>query len=433
MHERSFAVPDPVAGKIQFPPWLIVIKDEPPVRRMLSIRQLGLKAYIDFPGAIHTRYSHALGTMQLAGRVVDILIEILRDTGKTRISDNLRSNRDDLMATGFLHDIGHGPFSHAVDFALEEITGKTHEEMAVSIISDHLPSELRTWIDTKKVVEIIKGDYLHPFISQIIDGPLDVDKLDYLLRDAYHVGLRYSFDLDNFLSHYSVIGSEDNLRECVLGLEDSQSAFVTADLFLVIWKSMYDLVYFAQSSRIAEKMLEKAILLCKNNPTIQGMFTDLNQFMDLHDEALFAILEKTDPKSCDIVKRIRRNDLYEMISESPLDEEHFQLSTDFISQATSKSGSKVADRLSVRLNEELGLQPYQVICDLITTKAPDEIQIDVSKPEDEPTLRGNSGIVSALIAKTTVKLYQDSSIDHKPEKAKVDRVLKELIEGWDGN
>ena len=142
MFERRFSIPDPVAGKIEFPTWLKLIKDEPAVRRMLSIRQLGLKAYIDFPGAIHTRYSHALGAMQLAGRVVDILREIQADNGKKIVSENLLESRSDLMAAGFLHDVAHGPFSHAVDFALEEIAGTTHEELAGVMIRKNLPTDL---------------------------------------------------------------------------------------------------------------------------------------------------------------------------------------------------------------------------------------------------------------------------------------------------
>src|SRR5438132_11996443 len=103
--------PDPIHGTIELPEWYPIVSNQPAVRRMLFIRQLGLKAYVDFPGAIHTRFSHALGVMQLAGRVVDSLAAKMQQ--KPTIVKNLTSNKQTVMAAGFLHDIAHGPFSHA--------------------------------------------------------------------------------------------------------------------------------------------------------------------------------------------------------------------------------------------------------------------------------------------------------------------------------
>src|SRR5205814_9560877 len=79
---HAHRIPDPIYGTIRPPPWLAAIETLTPVRRMTLIRQLGLKAYIDFPGAIHTRFSHALGVMELAGRITDLLITRLATEGK---------------------------------------------------------------------------------------------------------------------------------------------------------------------------------------------------------------------------------------------------------------------------------------------------------------------------------------------------------------
>ncbi len=125
--QRRHVVPDPIAGKIELPSWLVRIKEEPAVRRMLFIRQLWLKAYIDFPGAIHTRYSHALGAMFLAEKTTDLLIQKMKR--KSNIEKSLESSKQQLIAAGFLHDIAHGPFSHAVDFAMRQISGKSHEDL----------------------------------------------------------------------------------------------------------------------------------------------------------------------------------------------------------------------------------------------------------------------------------------------------------------
>ena len=123
----SVYFPDPIQGTIELPQWLVNIKDERAIRRMMFIRQLGLKAYMDFPAAIHTRYSHALGTMHLAGECADLLYTKMKNKGI--VAKNLDSNKENLIAAGFFHDIGHGPFSHAVDYVMKTITNKSHEEM----------------------------------------------------------------------------------------------------------------------------------------------------------------------------------------------------------------------------------------------------------------------------------------------------------------
>jgi uncharacterized protein len=244
--QRRHVFPDPIAGKIELPPWLVKIKEEPAIRRMLFIRQLGLKAYIDFPGAIHTRYSHALGAMYLAKKTTDVLIQKMNEKGKSLVENCLVTNRETLIAAGFLHDIAHGPFSHAVDFAMRKISGKTHEDLAKDIILDILPPDIANLINEQQVIKLIQGKHDYPFLSQIISGPIDIDRLDYLLRDAYHVGLKYSFDLDYFLSSYTILGDQECLKKCKLGIENSTQATVTTELFLVIWKSMYDLVYLVE-------------------------------------------------------------------------------------------------------------------------------------------------------------------------------------------
>ena len=429
MHTKRFSIPDPIAGKIEFPEWLVNIKDEPAVRRMLTIRQLGLKAYIDFPGAIHTRYSHVLGAMHLAGKVVDILDEILRDDGKRRIAENLKESRTDLMAAGFLHDIAHGPFSHAVDYPLQVISGTNHEELAAVMIREHLPKDLSNWIDTEKVIKIIQGKHDYPFISQIINGQLDVDKLDYLLRDAHHVGLKYSFDLESFLSHYTVIGEESELTKCSLGLEDTLQATVTAELFLVIWKSMYDLVYHAQNSRIAEKMLEKSVLLGQTEEKLKTAFT--LEYLKLDDEGLIEILRSLQGPSSDLANRAISNQLFKLEIDKKLTTEKFEMTEQFIAEATdSKNVARVSDNLSLKLNEKFQLKNYQLICDIVTSKSPQDIELDSSNGEEEEknTLRARSTIVGHLTKRSRIKVYQDGMSSKQIKEKDIDTILKEAIE-----
>ena len=306
--QRKHVFPDPIAGKIELPPWLITIKEEPAVRRMLFIRQLGLKAYIDFPGAIHTRYSHALGVMFLANKTTELLIEKMNAKRNKSIENCLKARKNELIAAGFLHDIAHGPFSHSVDFAMWQISGKTHEELAKDVILECLPQDLSNLVDIQQVIKLIQDKHDYPFLSQIINGPIDIDKLDYLLRDAYHVGLKYSFDLDYFLNSYTILGDPENLCKCKLGIENTVQARATAELFLVLWKSMYDLVYHVEGSRIAEKMLEKAILLNKDDPTIKEQFSTAESFVKLTDDELLKSLSSLGGQTSELVGGIKTVD-----------------------------------------------------------------------------------------------------------------------------
>lgn len=330
---QSYYFPDPIQGTIELPLWLVGIKDEPAVRRMMFIRQLGLKAYMDFPGAIHTRYSHALGTMHLAGRMTEMLSKKMAKKGKHSIAQNLEDNLNNIMAAGFLHDIAHAPFSHAADFVLKKITGKSHEELCEDIIKQKIPSEIEDWGITKNsVIQLIKTKgHNNPFLGQIINGPLDSDKLDYLLRDAYHVGLKYSFDLDHFLRSYTVLGEEGNLSNCILGLDSTKRGIVTAELFIVIWKSMYDLVYLVEQSRISEKMLEKAFLLHVSEPSVKEMF-EIDNFIKGNDESMLSQLERMGEDVAQLLAPENPKRLYIVKIDKELTEKNYRMTAEFLAE-----------------------------------------------------------------------------------------------------
>lgn len=426
---QSYYFPDPIQGTIELPPWLVSIKDTPAVRRMMFIRQLGLKAYIDFPGAIHTRYSHALGTMHLAGRMTKMLIEKMQNKGKTHIAQNLKDNLNNIMAAGFLHDIGHAPFSHAADFVLKKITGKTHEELSEVIVKDKIPSEIEDHGITKSsVIQLIKTrGHRNPFLSHIINGPLDSDKLDYLLRDAYHVGLKYSFDLDHFLRSFTVLGENSDLSTCILGLDSTKQAIVTAELFIVIWKSMYDLVYFIKNSRIAEKMLEKAFLLNDNDPSIKEMF-QLDNFLRCNDENMLDKLENMGTEIAQLLAPENPARLYKEVLDKELTETNYKMTPNFIAKLENDP-DELADVLSLRLAEELGQSKYSIICDIVKSKAPREIYLDNNGSSGEVYLRNKSDIVGIMKAKNTLKVYISPIILKQVEPKDIERKLVEMIEG----
>jgi len=231
---------DPIYGNIPLPRWLIEINDREEIRRMIFIRQLGLKASISFPGAIHTRYSHSLGSMHLAGKIARMLSEKAANSGKSNTAQSLRENENTIMAAAFLHDIGHGPFSHVLDYPLKAIAKKTHEDIASEIIKSRFKSDLEKHsIPVDFVTQIIQNGRSpkYQFICGIVNGPLDADKIDYILRDSYHVGLKYSFDANVFTNEFVVLGDDDDLSACQLGLEPTPEAIRTAEIYILIWKN----------------------------------------------------------------------------------------------------------------------------------------------------------------------------------------------------
>lgn len=276
----------------------------------------------------------------------------------------------------------------------------------------------------------------YPFLSHIINGPLDSDKLDYLLRDAYHVGLKYSFDLDNFLRWYVVLGEEENLEHCVLGLENTKQAVVTAELFLVIWKSMYELVYFAEQSRIAEKMLEKAFLLREDDQAIKGMF-DIDNYVKGNDESMLSQLKKMGNDVVQLLAAENPKLLYskklevELTAKKPnvkLTKNNFRMTSRFLAELENQP-DELSDQLSLRLAEELRQEKYSLICDIIKSKAPKKIYLDNSgTSESEIELSTKSDIVGELKAKNLLKIYVAPTILKKIDYTHMSGTVKKLVE-----
>lgn len=418
-------IPDPIHGSIEMPTWFLKIKEEKSVRRMMFIRQLGLKAYIDYPGAIHTRYSHVQGVMHLAGRVVDMLRDYEDKKGHTETATNLQRNKSTIMAAGFLHDIGHGPFSHVCDYVLEKFSGKKHEDVGAELISQLKILE-NEGMPIKSIQEIITGKHSYPFISNIINGPLDADKLDYLLRDAYHVGLKYSFDLNYFIKNFRILGSDKSkLEHCELGLENMPQAIVTAEIFVVIWKSMYDLVYHVENSRIAEKMLEKALLLrAENDSSFKECFKDIKKFVEIHDEQLLDALRLKGDLAGKLAEGVANNQLFEVINDTELSTNNFKFSDDFASKLNTDP-DKLSDHLSIELAKKVKCDKYRIICDIIKSKTPKDIHVNEYVGPDPVELKSKSSIISNIDLEFRVKTYVDKPLKKDIGKDLITSFLKD--------
>jgi HD superfamily phosphohydrolase len=167
---------DPVHGFIHIPKGILVdLIDHPYVQRLRRIRQLGL-GYLVYPTAEHSRFSHALGAMELCQRV----LQNIRQKG-TDISDE---EIESTLIAILLHDVGHGPLSHTLEHSL--IDHFDHEMMSTKImatLNDHFEGRLTT------AISIFENTYPRTFLHQLISSQLDMDRLDYLRRDSFFTGV----------------------------------------------------------------------------------------------------------------------------------------------------------------------------------------------------------------------------------------------------
>jgi HD superfamily phosphohydrolase len=182
-------VRDPLWNNIRLDPEALAVLDTPAFQRLRYVRQLG-HAFLVYPGATHTRFEHALGTYHLARRA----LEQLRDT-----SDRIdRETARHIRLAALLHDIGHYPFSHA----LEEAGLLSHELLAGRQLATPELARLldHARIDPQRLLRLIQGRSDEP-LAGLISGGLDVDKLDYLSRDALMCGVPYGvIDVDRLLA-----------------------------------------------------------------------------------------------------------------------------------------------------------------------------------------------------------------------------------------
>ncbi|PWR70620.1 phosphohydrolase [Methanospirillum lacunae] len=229
------AIKDPVHGYIQVEPELLPLVDSPEIQRLRYVRQLGF-SFLVYPGAHHTRFEHSLGAMHLAS-LMSKQIELAKE--------------DHLLVTtaALLHDIGHGPFSHAIEGIASESLGRSHTDVRDLITKSSLNDELeRIDVDPVEVCLMIEGT--HPLAS-IIHGDLDVDRMDYLLRDAHYTGVPYgTVDSGRLIRATRLSNGEIVLDES--GVQAAESLLIARTL-------MRPAVYYHHVSRIAEKIFSTAV------------------------------------------------------------------------------------------------------------------------------------------------------------------------------
>ncbi len=241
---------DPVHGFVRADRLEAALVNSRPVQRLRSIRQLGL-SYLVFPGAEHSRFSHVLGAMHLAGRVYDALAA--KSRGLLPLGGDCRPRRL-VRAAALLHDLGHAPFSHSAEELFAG--GLDHEAMTLRLLA--LPEIEEVFVrqgeglEPEDVGRLLAGGEgpVERLLAQVVSGEMDVDKMDYLLRDSLFCGVRYgSYDLERLLD--TLVPIEDPATgEWGIGLEEG--GVHAAEALVMARYYMFTQVYFNVTGKALE-------------------------------------------------------------------------------------------------------------------------------------------------------------------------------------
>ncbi len=225
---------DPIYGFITINHDIIFdLIEHPYFQRLRRIKQLGL-THLVYPGAHHTRFHHALGTMHLMQKA----IEVIRSKGH-QITDK---EAEGVSIAILLHDIGHGPFSHALEHSI--VSGISHEEIS-TLFMDALNKEFNGKLDL--ALKIFRNNYKKKFLHQLVSSQLDMDRIDYLKRDSFYSGVSEGvISTDRIITMLNVKNDE---------LAIDEKGIYSIEKFIIARRLMYWQVYLHKTALSAENLL----------------------------------------------------------------------------------------------------------------------------------------------------------------------------------
>jgi HD superfamily phosphohydrolase len=262
---------DPIYGFISIPnPFIYDLIQHPYFQRLRRISQMGL-SYLVYPGAHHTRFHHALGCMHIMQKA----IEVLRFKGVS-ISEE---EENALLVAILLHDIGHGPFSHAMEHSIvEDVNHEAISLLFMKNLNDEFGGKLSL------AIQIFKGDYHRKFMLQLISSQLDMDRMDYLKRDSFYSGVAEgNISSDRLIQMMTVVNDQLVIEE---------KGIYSVEKFLMARRLMYWQVYFHKTSLVAELILTKVLKRAKE-------LTQKGMVLNCSEPLLYFVNNKIDLASFD--------------------------------------------------------------------------------------------------------------------------------------
>jgi uncharacterized protein len=327
---------DPVHGLVSFESdeeqLVEQLIDTPEVQRLRRVRQLGVTS-LAFPGAEHSRFAHAVG----AAFVMKLLIARLRAIhGVLPEEQRVTEERArEALAAALLHDLGHGPLSHLFEDAIPGTPA--HETWTEQIVLDPSTSvnAVLSRVDASlpsRVVDLVHGRHPLPYLAKAVSGELDVDRCDYLLRDAHATGVRYGvYDLDWLLRSLRFAPQSSADEAPAIAIDGAKGlpaieAFITARLF------MFQQVYLHKATRAAEWMIRRILARAVDVLRVGGELQSvpaavrsaarqepiaLGDYLELDDGVLWGAMHAwegaSDRPLADLARRIRARSLFKTL------------------------------------------------------------------------------------------------------------------------
>jgi HD superfamily phosphohydrolase len=228
-------IKDPVHGYVEVDALTLRLLDSDQVQRLRHVTQLGF-ANLVYPGANHTRFEHSLGTMHLASMLCR---QLGLDADESRL----------VIAAALLHDLGHGPFSHVTEPIMMEFCGRSHHHIDHLVRGSKIAEILEAeGVDPAEICAIVAGRHR---LASIIHGSLDVDRMDYLMRDAHYTGVPYGTVDAHRLIRCTIFADS--------GIALDEGGINAAESLLIARTLMRPAVYFHHVSRIATSMFVRAL------------------------------------------------------------------------------------------------------------------------------------------------------------------------------
>jgi uncharacterized protein len=276
-------IKDPIHGYVKISQTERSVIDTRPVQRLKRIRQLAGSEFV-YPAANHTRFEHVIGAMHIAGALAEALPIGLH-----------HRQQEQLRLAALLHDIGHGPFSHVFEPLLTRYLGKNHEDFVRWLVNETEISERLEFagLNPKTIGRLATGrlaDRNRPYLDQLISSGIDVDKMDYVVRDSFHTGAGYgSVDVHRLLYTMDIV---DN------NLSVDGTAVAALESFLLARFESFRTIYFHRASRAVQIMIVGALEAARNELHLLD-FDGPEDFLKLDDYKVW-----TELKECKKSKKI---------------------------------------------------------------------------------------------------------------------------------
>lgn len=345
---------DPIHDYIELDELALALIDTPEVQRLRRVKQLGFSNLV-YPGANHTRFEHSLGVYHLAGHLIKQVDEL---------------QRNELLAAALLHDIGHGPFSHATEELIERYTRKRHDDVEELLRKGEISDVFREYsLSQSSVAKHIKGE---TYPGQIINSEIDVDRMDYLVRDAHYTGVAFGL-IDHVRLIHELRFNENKLVLNIGGLQAAESLLVSRFL-------MHPTVYFHHVSRIAESMCMHAAEYMIEN----GLSPKALQRMD--DVTFMNEMKNAGGYASEIAKRLDERRLFKRALYTDFD----SLGIDVI-----KLRSNIK-RVENEIAQAAGIEPEYVLVDIPEKPAIVEMKARVLVNGKMIPIDSASSLVAAL-------------------------------------